>query len=166
MIKAILACDEQGGIGLNGTMPWPHNKQDMQWFKDQTTGHIVVMGSKTWKSPGMPKPLPRRYNVVVTSKQDEYPGANEYLSGDDISLSLQKLAQEKQGLITWIIGGANLINQCWSIIDEFYITRIPGSYNCDTSIDLSLLDDLFLISEDVYDDITFQIYKRIRVRFP
>ena len=166
MIKAILACDEQGGIGLNGTMPWPHNKQDMQWFKDQTTGHIVVMGSKTWESPGMPKPLPRRYNVIVTSRQDEYPGANEYISGDDISSSLQKLAQEKQGLITWIIGGANLINHCWNIIDEFYITRIPGSYNCDTTIDISQLDNLFLISEDVYDDVTFQIYKRIRVRFP
>lgn len=166
MIRAILACDENGGIGLNGTMPWNTNHRDMQWFKDQTTGHVVVMGSKTWSAPGMPKPLPRRYNVVVTSKQDEYPGANEYISGDDIGSSLTKLAQEKQGLMTWVIGGANLINQCWHVIDEFYITRISGNYNCDTSIDLSLLDDLFLISEDVYDDATFQVYKRIKVRFP
>ena len=166
MIKAILACDEQGGIGLNGTMPWAHNKRDMQWFRDQTTGHVVVMGSTTWKSPGMPKPLPRRYNVIVTSKQDEYPGANEYIRGDDISSSLQKLAQEKQGLITWIIGGANLINQCWGIIDEFYITRIPGSYNCDTSIDISRLDNMFLMYEDKHDDATFQVYQRYRIRFP
>lgn len=166
MIKAILACDENGGIGLNGSMPWPHNKKDMQHFRDQTTGHVVVMGSSTWQSPGMPKPLIRRYNVVVTRNQDEHPGADEYICSDNLALSLEKLAQDKQGLITWIIGGANIIDQCWDIIDEVYLTRIPGNYNCDTSIDLSKLDKMFLISEDIDEDITFQVYKHIKVRFP
>ena len=33
MIKAILACDEDWGIGKDGDMPWPHNPADLKWFK-------------------------------------------------------------------------------------------------------------------------------------
>ena len=33
MIKAILACDENWGIGKEGGLPWPHNSADLRWFK-------------------------------------------------------------------------------------------------------------------------------------
>jgi dihydrofolate reductase len=33
MIKAILACDESGGVSKNGTIPWPKNLKDLKWFK-------------------------------------------------------------------------------------------------------------------------------------
>ena len=48
MIKAILACDNEGGVSKNGTIPWPKNKKDLGWFKKNTTNNVVVMGSKTW----------------------------------------------------------------------------------------------------------------------
>ena len=82
MIKAILACDDYGGVSKNGTLPWPHNSTDLKWFKDNTAGHIVVMGSTTWEDPGMPRPLPKRTNVLVTTRKDDYPGADVYLTGD------------------------------------------------------------------------------------
>ena len=70
MIKAILACDEDWGIGKDGDMPWPHNPADLKWFKENTTGGVVVMGKSTWD--GLPfKPLPKRENIIVTRiKQD------------------------------------------------------------------------------------------------
>jgi dihydrofolate reductase len=34
MIKAILACDDAGGVANNGTLPWPHNSTDLKWFKE------------------------------------------------------------------------------------------------------------------------------------
>ena len=65
MIKAILACDEEWGIGKDGDLPWPHNSADLKWFKDNTVNGIVVMGKSTWDS--LPrKPLPKRKNIVVT----------------------------------------------------------------------------------------------------
>ena len=36
MIKAILACDAEGGVGKNNTLPWPKNSRDLKWFKDNT----------------------------------------------------------------------------------------------------------------------------------
>ena len=51
MIKAILACDSDGGVSRGGTIPWPKNKKDLRWFKKNTTDNVVVMGSKTWMDP-------------------------------------------------------------------------------------------------------------------
>ena len=47
MIKAILACDNGGGVSKGGTIPWPKNTKDLSWFKKNTTNNVVVMGSKT-----------------------------------------------------------------------------------------------------------------------
>ena len=30
MIKAILACDDYGGVSKKGTLPWPHNSTDLK----------------------------------------------------------------------------------------------------------------------------------------
>ena len=43
MIKAILACDEEGGVSKKGTIPWPKNSKDLGWFKKNTTNNVVVM---------------------------------------------------------------------------------------------------------------------------
>ena len=69
MIKAIFAVDVWGGMGYNGSLPWPHHREDFQYFKDQTTDHIVVMGLRTWVDPKMPNPLTIRICYVSTNRQ-------------------------------------------------------------------------------------------------
>jgi dihydrofolate reductase len=161
MIKAILACDDTGGVANNGTLPWPHNSTDLKWFKDNTAGHIVVMGSTTWNDPHMPRPLPRRTNVLVTSRPSEFSSADHYISGD-LELSIRKLAEEYPSLIIWIIGGPSIIKQTLSIIDEFYLSRIPGNYECDTHLDLQAIEDNFSLTlQEVHPEVTFQIWKKI-----
>ncbi len=29
-------------IGKNGKLPWPYHPEDMKWFRENTTGHVVV----------------------------------------------------------------------------------------------------------------------------
>ena len=165
MIKAILACDEAGGIGLNGSLPWPNCPRDFKWFKECTTGHVVVMGSTTWDDPHMPSPMPKRINYVLSRSSRKFEGAEGVLSGDTSSV-INEIAKKHPDLITWVIGGANIIEQCWAIIDEFYLSRMPGTYNCDTRLKIENLDSFFLVHEDKYPEVTFQIYKQIRTRFP
>ena len=70
MIKAILACDQDWGIGKDGDLPWPHNTEDLKWFKESTIGGVVVMGKSTWNS--LPrKPLPNRKNIIITSSEQD-----------------------------------------------------------------------------------------------
>ena len=82
MVKAILACDDFGGVSRAGTMPWPKNPKDLGWFKKNTTGHTVVMGSTTWEDPFMPGPLPNRTNILVTTREGDYLGAHKYIQGN------------------------------------------------------------------------------------
>ncbi len=46
MIYLIAAVGRQGQIGLNGRLPWRH-PEDLQWFKEQTMGKVVVCGANT-----------------------------------------------------------------------------------------------------------------------
>ena len=160
MIKAILACDDYGGVSKNGTLPWPHNSTDLKWFKDNTAGHIVIMGSTTWDDPHMPRPLPKRTNVLATTRKDDYPGADIYISGD-LNNEIKHIEYLNEGVITWIIGGPKIIEQTLGIIDEFYISRIPGAYACDTFLPMKKIESLFKVKwEEDHDEVKFQIMEK------
>jgi dihydrofolate reductase len=62
-MKAVAAMSLNRVIGRGGEIPW-HLPEDFRWFKELTTGGIVLMGRKTFAS--LPKPLPNRSNVVFT----------------------------------------------------------------------------------------------------
>jgi len=134
MIKAIMAIDCMGGVGKSGTLPWPANKEDLRHFKNQTDGHIVVMGSKTWDDPCFPAPLKNRKNVVVTSKPlSYYPDADDCIGGDYAPL-VQRLDENDERDV-WIIGGPTIIKECSHLIQELQLTVIDGDYDCDTFLD-------------------------------
>jgi dihydrofolate reductase len=160
MIKAILACDDTGGVSKKGTMPWPHNSTDLRWFKENTAGHVVIMGSTTWADPGLPKPLPKRVNVLATSQPKLYTGVDRYISGN-LNFAINRLEQQYPGLIIWIIGGPNIIEQTLNSIDEFYLSRIPGDFECDTHLPLKQIESLFdLHWQEEHEAATFQIWKK------
>ena len=135
MINALFAVDHYGGMGFNGTLPWPHNSADMANFKQLTDGHVVVMGSRSWNDPKMPKPLKGR-TVYVASKKPVYHAGR--IEGD-IKEELLKLEKQHPDQIIWVVGGANLIEQCADIIDNMHITHFKGSYKTDTKINLKTL---------------------------
>src|SRR3989344_6234744 len=70
----VVASDDNGGIGLNGDLPW-RIPEELAWFKILTTRvddlhkrNAVIMGRNTWESlPEKYKPLPNRFNMVLTS---------------------------------------------------------------------------------------------------
>lgn len=145
MIYAILACDDRGGIGKNGTLPWPKQSEDLAYFKRMTDSKTVIMGSATWQSKGMPKPLPNRHNVVVTLHPEQHPGADDYVPYTNIGLidSIESLKDWRGVEPLFIIGGAKLINEIFLVIDRFYLSRIPGDYDCDTFLPLERIESDF-----------------------
>ena len=66
--KAVAAMSLNRVIGAGNKIPW-HLPEDFKWFKQLTTGHVVIMGRKTFESLG--KPLPNRVNIVLS----RHPGA-------------------------------------------------------------------------------------------
>lgn len=162
MVKAILACDNSGGVSRDGTIPWPKNKKDLGWFKKNTTNNVVVMGSNTWVDPLMPWPLPNRINVLATSRKDELPGADKYVYGD-LNGELRALKEEYPSKTIWVIGGPNIIKQTLESIEEFYLSKIPGDYDCDGFLSLKDIEILFKKTWfEKHESVEFQIWKKIK----
>lgn len=153
MIKAILACDEKWGIGKDDDLPWPHNPNDLGWFKNTTMGGCVAMGKATWDS--LPKkPLPGRNNIVVTSSENDKKGPYHFLTFDQCESHLLSMSKIQD---VWVIGGARLFNSLIHIIDELHLSRIEGVYDCDTFLPQDIIEDRFVL-EEVIDDQDKNLY--------
>ena len=160
MIKAILACDEEGGVSKEGSIPWPKNTKDLGWFKKNTTNNVVVMGSNTWIDPLMPWPLPNRINVLATTKKEKFPGADKYIKGN-LKKEVIKIKKDNKDKTIWIIGGPNIIEQTLGVVEEFYLSRIPGKYDCDGFLSLEKIENIFEKTWiEQHETVEFQIWKK------
>jgi dihydrofolate reductase len=162
MIISILAATSLGGIGNRGTLPWPHNKEDMRWFAQHTTGHIVVMGRNTWNDPKMPKPLPNRVNCVVTNRSlGEHGHLARRLSGN-INDQIKLMAENFPTKDVYIIGGQTLYETTNDLVERVYLTRMKGNYWCDTRINLERYLNCFRIKTvRPGTDCTYEIWERV-----
>ena len=140
MIKSIFAVDHWGGMGLNGSLPW-HHSEDLAYFKEQTSGHIVIMGRRTWEDPKMPKPLPGRTTYVVTSRPIF--GYDVKTIRGDIVAAIQTIAKDNPKKTVWIIGGPQLLLDTKDLVDEAHVTHFKGQYRTDTQLDLKRYLSLF-----------------------
>lgn len=161
MIASIFAIDANGGLGKDGTLPWPKDSEDLKWFKTNTTGHIVVMGRNTWEDPMMPKPLPNRLNAVVSSKKDfnHSDKVNIIVDANEINRDISSLSSAFEMRKIWIIGGAQLLKSSHNLVKQVYLTRFDDSYDCDVKLDI----DEYLANFDLVEEIPsngkrFQIY--------
>ena len=141
MIKAIMAIDEKGGISKGQSMPWPKNAIDLKWFKENTINNVVVMGRKTWEDPFMPTPLKSRINVLITSKDKESIEGADYYFSTNVNDQIQNIHSKYKDMDIFIIGGSEIIKLTFKLIDQFYLTRIYGNYNCEKFIDISLIEN-------------------------
>lgn len=150
MVKMILCCDYEGNIGRNNGLLFKM-REDMKFFRESTTGHVVVMGYNTWLSLGE-KPLPNRTNIVLY---------DEEIEGVITSNDMKKVIEEYKDEDVYIIGGAFVYNQAleMDIVDEILITEVATIVkDADTKVNLELMKDFrdevilkYFISEEGYD---------------
>lgn len=121
---SMIACVSRDlGLGYQGKLLW-NLPEDMQFFKQTTLGHPVVMGSKTFESIG--RPLPGRENIVLTRGELD---ANVKVvhSKDELDQHLEELEGEK-----FIIGGASLYKMYLDDAETLYLTEVEGEKPADT----------------------------------
>ena len=127
-MKLILAADENWAIGKNGDLLC-HLSGDLKYFKKRTLDKTVVMGRKTLESLPGAKPLPKRRNIVLTSKED-YNG-----NGAEIAHSEKELKELLKATSTddvMIIGGGQVYRDFLPLCDTCYITKIHKTFDADT----------------------------------
>lgn len=128
MIAAIVAVDNNWGIGFNGEL-LERIPDDLKRFKQLTDDSTVVMGRKTWDS--LPKkPLPNRFNIIVTSQEAD---------DNDIDIKHSSMEEVKAfleldlGIPVFIIGGGMIYRELLPYCQEVYVTKILKDHdNVDT----------------------------------
>ena len=71
LYELIVAMNQDGIIGIDQQIPWK-NGEDMRHFRETTTGHILIMGRKTFDSLPNSRPLKNRIHVVLTNTPERY----------------------------------------------------------------------------------------------
>lgn len=129
IISLIAALAQNRVIGKNNDLPW-HLPDDMKYFMQTTKGHHVIMGRKNYESiPEKFRPLPNRVNIVVTRQPDfDAPGSTVVHSLEE-ALEIARTNHEPQ---VFIIGGAEIYYQGFTLANRLYLTEINADIEGDT----------------------------------
>lgn len=129
ILSHIAAIAKNKVIGAQGDLPWDI-PEDMKFFRTKTSGHIIVMGRKTFES--FPKPLKNRLHVVIT-RQDNYkvPEGVEVFKNIDDALHFCETQTDKWGKEVFIIGGGEVYKQTLDRADQLYLTLIDQEFDGD-----------------------------------
>ena len=129
-MNLIVAADKRWGIGRDGGL-LASIPTDMKYFKEHTTGKVVVMGRKTLESMPRRRGLPNRINYVLTTNPD-YEAERCIIVNSEDEL-WKELAQYEPDDV-FLIGGAALYNRFYKMCDKLYVTKIDADLDADTFI--------------------------------
>ena len=143
-MKAILAADKNWGIGYNNhllvSLP-----SDMKFFRQTTTGKVVVMGRKTLESFPNGMPLKNRTNIVLSGNQNyQVKDAVVVHSEDELMEELEKYDTDD----IFVVGGESVYRMMLPHCDTVYVTKIDRAFQADTFFpDLDEMDEWVMTEE-------------------
>jgi dihydrofolate reductase len=157
-VAAVIA--STGGIGLKNQLPWEKLKGDFAFLKWVTTGQFrfekdklvrmepsdlpsVVLGRNTWESVGK-RPLPKRKNIIITSKPEKSLTDNvEYISN---------IADLNDELI-YFLGGSGMYKAAMDQVQAVFLTKIAkldgSDIPCDVYFPIKELEEKFKREIDI-----------------
>jgi dihydrofolate reductase len=147
LFKAIAAMSLNRVIGNGNQIPW-HLPEDFRWFKATTTGHIIVMGRKTFESIG--RPLPNRETIVLSRSAFAHPGVKTIRSLDELPAC-------SGGKQIFICGGAQIYEQTLSQCSELFLTLVKRDVVGDAFF--PMFEDRFDLVEEIRDTPEFKILR-------
>jgi len=108
-------------IGCGGGLPW-HNPDELRFFKKNTYGHTIIMGSNTFRSLG--GALPGRRNIVI-SRDPAFA-----VPGGETAPSLGEALALCQGKV-FVIGGGRIFAEAISLADGIIVSILDDNYEGD-----------------------------------
>ena len=125
MLSIIVAISDNNVIGKDNKLLW-HIPEDMKRFKRLTTGHVIIMGRKTFES--LPNILPNRKHIVLT-RDTSYKVNNENVEIVNDIDGIEKYINDKEE--HFVIGGAIIYSQLLKKSNKIYMTKVHKVYEGD-----------------------------------
>lgn len=127
-MNLIAAVDKNWAIGRNNKL-LVSIPEDMKFFRQTTTGKVVVMGRKTLESFPNGLPLKNRTNIVLTTDRSyDVKDAIVVYSLEGLLEELKKYPSED----IYVIGGESIYRQLVDYCDVAHITKIDYAYDADS----------------------------------
>ena len=161
-MNLIVAVDKNWAIGCNNRL-LVRIPNDQKFFRQETTGKIVVLGRKTLETFPNGLPLQNRLNIIL-SRDPEYK-VKDAIVVHSIEELLEELKKYNSRDI-YIIGGDSIYRQMLPYCDVAHITKIEHAYEADSYFpNLDEMDGWEITAdseEQTYFDIeyTFLKYER------
>ena len=163
-MNLIAAVDQNWAIG-NKNKLLVRIPDDQKFFRETTTGKVVVMGRKTLESFPNGLPLKNRTNIVMThDKNYQVKDAIVLHSLEELHAELQKYPSED----IYVIGGETIYRQLLDECDVAHITKIDYAYDADAyfpNLDERPEWKITADSEEqTYFDLEYYFYKYERIK--
>ena len=119
-MNLIVVVDNKWGIGKSNDLLFTL-KKDMAFFRQITTGKVVVMGANTFKT--FPNgALPNRVNIVLDHQGNNHTGATTVTTVDELVALLKNYNDED----VFVIGGATVYKLLLDKCQTAYITKVQA----------------------------------------
>ena len=100
----------------------------MKFFREKTTGNVVVMGRATFMTFPGPKALPNRVNIVLTTDKNwSAPDVTVCHSIDELLVELEKYDADS----VYVIGGSTVYEQLLPFCNTAYVTKVDSAKEAD-----------------------------------
>lgn len=126
MLSIIVAKAKNNTIGKDNKLLW-HISDDLRRFEELTTGHVIIMGRKTFESLG--RVLPNRKHIVFSQNPD-FKVNDENVEIVHSMLQLQEYIEDEKE--NFVIGGAMIYNLLMPYVKKMYVTEIDKDFEGDT----------------------------------
>lgn len=162
-MNIIVAVDKNWGIGYENKL-LTSIPEDMKFFRETTTGKVVVMGRKTLESFPNGLPLKNRTNIVLTRSKN-YDGHGAIVVHDEEELMKELSKYENDDI--YVIGGQSIYEMMLDKCDVAHVTKINYAYRADAHFpNLDERDDwkvTGMSDEKTYFDQEYYFYRYERV---
>lgn len=125
MLSIIVAKAKNNIIGKNNGLLW-YLPEDLRRFKEKTTGHVIIMGRKTFESIG--RVLPNRKHIIFSQNPD-FKVEDENVEIVHSMLQIQQYIEDENE--NFVIGGAMIYNLLMPYVNKMYITQIDKEFEGD-----------------------------------
>jgi dihydrofolate reductase len=167
-VVLIAARSDNNVIGKEGRIPW-HLPADLRRFKALTTGHIIIMGRKTFQSIG--RPLPDRLTVVVTRDPNYAHSGVTVVHSPEAALAFAEQGlfspTQQGGVDVFVCGGADIYRLALPFANRMYLTQVHTVVRGDVLFPDFSSDEWELTESDPHEaddknvfDYTFEVWVR------
>ena len=126
MLSIIVEKAKNNTIGKNNKLLWQISDNKRR-FEELTTGHVIIMGRKTFESLG--GVLPNRKHIVFSQNPD-FKVEDENVEIVHSMLQLQEYIEDDNE--NFVIGGAMIYNLLMPYVKKMYVTEIDTEFEGET----------------------------------